>query len=530
MGKLKRTGLMALCLGASLNFMVGCGNSSEDNLNGATENEEISESIVTDTSEDEVEEVFSVPQIEIPENIGILGQNRLLDVDKASAFANAIESVIDEYEKAVFINTGDDDFIIILGHTESTYSWVHSENINLSNTAILQWNGSSVDIIDQNVYGYMTDILEEGGLYSIVYSSDLRQISDVPEGYSTVIYDLENGIKNDKPTSINLSFTNANSLTKSFNAYTSTKEEYLGWIIDPADLTKLISVDEMEQEVINTNTEYGIKTYVISENGDVFAQPVNTNTSIITEEKTYPNSILSTINQTGDKWHNLKSVVNILKDEYVPVDESVNVLDKYQVVLDTYKEMKSLGASAVQNQAVYDDELMCFSYNNIHVSSLMWYFYLTDDQYANNIGYALLDINNDGIEELVMCSKSDGFTASIIAIYGLGVNDEIVTIIVNEERTSAILTSNLELISIGSGGYNTGIIEEYKFVDGVRVIASSLYYYFTDQDAGDFYYYGIEGNQIDYTKTTPTTADVVNQALNKRLDNYDGLEVTHLFR
>lgn len=91
------------------------------------------------------------------------------------------------------------------------------------------------------------------------------------------------------------------------------------------------------------------------------------------------------------------------------------------------------------------------------------YLRYTRGENANTMGFAFLDLNHDGIDELLISREVDnrysGYISSLFTI----IEGEISHVAMSHERSQLYLLSDLSIVNTGSNGYNNSVRYTYEF-------------------------------------------------------------------
>lgn len=295
MDNFKKYIIPIICIGVSLG-VAGCGSSDEKSIDNDIINEN------TD----------STLQFEIPKEIDVIGDNRVLPLEQAETIAYILDDLQNEYQKVAFLNTDGDNISLVFGKTENEEHI--GRYIDITSGSILQWSEDYVELMQEQQRYYMTDIIEENGEYLAVFQYDLRYETDELYGWSTISYGFENGFMKIVPSSYSITLSNIES-----SLTFSSSEDFFNYICNPVELKKLVDLDTLYEFISETNTEKGIKKYKIDGNGNITDEP-SLDIEIMSNVETFGNSVLNIVDQTGDYWYDIETAINILNENIEQTD------------------------------------------------------------------------------------------------------------------------------------------------------------------------------------------------------------------
>ncbi|MBR4867904.1 MAG: hypothetical protein IKU10_02000 [Clostridia bacterium] len=181
------------------------------------------------------------------------------------------------------------------------------------------------------------------------------------------------------------------------------------------------------------------------------------------------------------------------------------VLDMYQSSVDCNWENQD-GENA---QAVTDPDNATFLFAHYYADATLW-----------EIGYAFLDLNQDGQAELLVGhvdhAAENGLIYQLYTIY----NGRIVSLIQPTERDSYYVTTDCTIYNEGSGGAMLNGRMDLYLEDGELKIRSGVLYDGYEDEANP--YYSLNNNYLDYDNQeagkTPITEQEANTILNHMPD------------
>lgn len=521
--KLKKAISMLLC---STLFLASCSQGETSEVSN-----DVKEIETSDAEEvKEVEEVEEIKEIDLSKRLSVIGNSAIISIEQAEAFANVIDSLNEVASKATFFDGGNDNLVMLL-YTYNEMTLMDSSKIEDPIIHIVQWNDGDIKINSQIDGNYITDLAINNDIYSIVYQKDLRKITDVPNGLSYFRLGFEDGILQDVPEFYSITLTNANldpvALSNGNVSYT-TWEKVFEEISNLDLVNKMVSYDEFYNMVTSTSKSLYEMTHYKIENSTVTQYNQGKDNFGINSE--IDSSVLDLTNSNSSYWNDVQLVLDVLTSKGYEVQEiqeveigeteaemsEAELIESYKKVFDVYAKIREIGYFEAED---ISDSAGMWSYNlildDIRYSSTVARHYL--DKGNNNYGemrYDFVDINDDGMKELFILSEgSDGYDGvwGVYSIY----NDDIVSVLFGEERTHITLTSNLELIEYGSGGYDSGNIGEFKLENGILDCVTYVSYSGTDVHTSPF-----ENGEIVYGEVLPIDSSEKDRLLDMEANKY----------
>lgn len=106
-----------------------------------------------------------------------------------------------------------------------------------------------------------------------------------------------------------------------------------------------------------------------------------------------------------------------------------------------------------------------YGYNEFRETELSINYSLGTDS-LSNIGYALIDLNSDGLPELVTVEKNNSKIIEVYTIY----NNQLICLCQSAERYYYVLSENNIIYCSGSSSASTGGISYYKYENGSSLV------------------------------------------------------------
>lgn len=142
---------------------------------------------------------------------------------------------------------------------------------------------------------------------------------------------------------------------------------------------------------------------------------------------------------------------------------------------------------------------------------------------AQSLAYALIDLDGDGTNELLISNEVDNFyVGSISSLYGI-VDGKVTPIVNSEERVSVRLLSDLSLGIDGSSGYNDSSWGNFKFNNNKLVqVSEYVFQPINESDPHNSAWFGVpyNGGEFRYDQTYQLGDQEETQFYNKQSDQY----------
>jgi hypothetical protein len=169
------------------------------------------------------------------------------------------------------------------------------------------------------------------------------------------------------------------------------------------------------------------------------------------------------------------------EEETSDVDEDSEEL--YKSVLNMFYENICSGWSTYNHNEDINNIESLFVYDDC---SYMWY---QIDCSLSEIGYMFVDLDNDGINELIVSpiDLKDGNIGMIYDMYSY-TDGKITHIITSGERSRFYLGSGDKIYCEGSGSANVSVNEEYSIVDGLLSFDEAVVYDSYKDENNPWYY------------------------------------------
>ena len=214
-----------------------------------------------------------------------------------------------------------------------------------------------------------------------------------------------------------------------------------------------------------------------------------------------------------------KTFVTLTEEAAASLETETSEIELYDEILDLFYYGIS---SQWENYDDFDDE----GDEYYDAVSYLWWFYADyDDLSLSDAGYAFIDLDGDGISELLVdVYEEDGGHGSAIRDLYTYQDGEVIHLAYSAERWQYWLCSDYKIGERGSGSASTGGYDYYEVSSGSDelVLIESLNYEYEDNASEPIWYYSDSAYASEYfTSDVTVISDDEAQAI---IDSYVELE------